>query len=175
MNHHTQIVLDLLDEHGPRLHALLLRITLSPEAAEDLLQDLFLRLNRQGTFASIRDPLGYAVRTATRLAFDWRRSYRRRRDGEALTEDPAAREGCEPNQLEFREDLQAVLHSIAQLSEASREVVVLRYLEGETYEAIAEQLNKTPHQVRALCQKGVLRLRQLSGANDSAATTTGRN
>ena len=41
MNEAANHVLSLLAEHGPRLHALLVRITLREDAAEDLMQDLF--------------------------------------------------------------------------------------------------------------------------------------
>lgn len=175
MNQHTQVVLDLLDEHGSRLHALLLKITLDREAAEDLLQELFLRLNRRGEFAKVGDPLGYAVRSATRLAFDWRRSQRRRRDREAEAIEPTGNEHCELTRLEQREDLQAVLDNMQQLSGASREAVVMHYLEEQTYASIAQHLGKTPHQVRALCRKGILRLRKLSDSLAYSTTNIGRN
>lgn len=175
MNQHTQVVLDLLDEHGSRLHALLLKITLDREAAEDLLQELFLRLNRRGAFAKVGDPLGYAVRSATRLAFDWRRSQRRRRDREAEAIEPTGNEHCELTRLEQREDLQAVLDNMQQLSGASREAVVMHYLEEQTYASIAQHLGKTPHQVRALCRKGILRLRKLSDSLAYSTTNIGRN
>ncbi len=43
----TNQVLSLLDEQGPRLYALLVRITLREDVAEDLMQELFLRLSRR--------------------------------------------------------------------------------------------------------------------------------
>ena len=42
--------LSLLEAEGPRLYALLARITLREDVAEDLMQELFLKLNRSRPF-----------------------------------------------------------------------------------------------------------------------------
>jgi DNA-directed RNA polymerase specialized sigma24 family protein len=39
----------------------------------------------------------------------------------------------------------------------------MRYIQQESYEFIAEQLDKTPHQVRALCSKVMNYLRDVLG------------
>ena len=160
MDDHTQAVLDLLSEHGPQLHAMLLRITLCEEAAEDLLQELFIRLARGRALQRARNPVGYTVRTAMRLAFDWRRSQRRRLDNQTICEEPVSNDEWPYYRLEQREDLRAVLDAMDRLSTASRDIVVMRYLEEQTYEEIAAIVGKTPHQARALCHKAIARLQQ---------------
>jgi DNA-directed RNA polymerase specialized sigma24 family protein len=45
----AKLLLKLLDEHGPKLDALLTRLTLRSDLAEDLLQDLFLKLRELPT------------------------------------------------------------------------------------------------------------------------------
>jgi RNA polymerase sigma-70 factor (ECF subfamily) len=164
----SQRALSLLDEHGPRLHRLLTRITLREDAAEDLLQELFLRLTRGAALARAVDPLAYAVRTATRLAFDWRRSERRRRDRAPLLVEPKSDDAL-PLPCERREELEALLDAISRLPSASRELIVLHYLEGQPYEQLAASLRTTPHRCRALCHKALARLRALTR---TAATST---
>jgi RNA polymerase sigma factor (sigma-70 family) len=171
LNDDAQLALALLDAHGARLHALVYRITLRADAADDLLQDLFLRLARPRVLSSAADPLGYAVTTAMRLAFDWRRANRRRRDATTLDVEPAAAPAT-ADPLERREELERVLDAIAQLPAAARDIVVMRYLESRPYEEIARTLGRSVHQTRALCHKAIVRLRA-AVARPRAAHTGG--
>jgi DNA-directed RNA polymerase specialized sigma24 family protein len=41
----------------------------------------------------------------------------------------------------------------------------MRYIQQQSYDDIAEQMGKSPHQVRALCHKAISRLRDLLGIN----------
>ncbi|MCA9234020.1 MAG: RNA polymerase sigma factor [Planctomycetales bacterium] len=158
MNDDAQLVLSLLAEQGSRLQALLLRITLREDVAEDLLQELFLRLSRGSALRRARDPVGYAVTTATRLAFDWRRSQRRRRDAAPLVQEPVATPvACD---LQDRQQLQWVLIAIDQLPRRQRDAVVMRYLEERPYEEIAAALGASVHHARAICYRGIVRLRK---------------
>ncbi len=141
------------------------RITLREDAAEDLLQDLFLRLSRGPTLSTAADPVGYAVRTVTRLAFDWRRSQRRRRDAAAIVAEPPASEHSAAQQLDQREDLQTVLDAIERLPQRLRDVIVMRYLESRDYDEIARTIGKSVHHARALCHRALVQLRRATGAS----------
>ncbi|MFL5340175.1 MAG: RNA polymerase sigma factor [Gemmataceae bacterium] len=157
----TERLLHLLDTDGQRLHRLLARLTLRAEAADDLLQELFLKLRTSAGFRDAADPAAFAMRAAVNLVFDWRRKCRRRREVSAVpdmptTPDPLAK-------LVQREELDQVLIALTELSESARLCLVLRHLEQLATDDIARQLGKTPHQVRALCAKGVARLRQRLG------------
>jgi RNA polymerase sigma factor (sigma-70 family) len=57
--------------------------------------------------------------------------------------------------------LEEVLNAIGQLSGLSRETFVMRYIEQDSYEEIAKEVGKEPHQVRALCSKAMTRLRNI--------------
>lgn len=156
MNADPDHLLDLLARRGKELHALLYRLTLRADVAEDLLQDLFLRLRATPGFISGRDRLAYAFRTAINLAFDRRRA---RRPVEPLRHDPAAGVVSPLDCLVQAEELEAVLDAMQHLSEQSREVVVMRFLQQRSYADVARQLGKTEHQVRGLCAKGLTQLR----------------
>jgi len=158
-------VLALLAEHGGQIYALLARLTLRNDVAEDLMQDLFCKLSRSNGFRRAADPYAYAFRAATNLAFAHRRALRRAPadapTGGELMEGVAGRNHSPLVDLVRREEFNQILDCIGRLPHAARDVVVLRYLERETYETIADRLGKTPHQVRAICHKGIVRLRQM--------------
>ncbi len=164
----TKSVLSLLSESGAQLHAMILRITLREDAAEDLMQDLFIRLNRRNALSRANNPQGYAVRTAMRLAFDWRRSQRRRPDKGAISEEPISNSDWQFSRLEQREDLKAVLDDMDRLTTLSRDILVMRYLEEQTCEEIGMIIGKTPHQIRALCHKAIARMRHWQESRISA-------
>ncbi len=159
----TDVLVDLLERQGPRLHRLLARLTLREDVAEDLLQELFLKLRRSAPFASARDPSAYTFRAAVHLAFDWRRKQRRAPRPEALPEDLAAAGPSSLDGLVRREELEELLAALADLPELGRDCLVLHYLERQPYESVAAHVGKTPHQARALCHKAVTRLRRLLG------------
>jgi RNA polymerase sigma-70 factor (ECF subfamily) len=175
-------VLSLLDEHGARLHALLLRLTLRREVAEDLMQDLFCKLVESPHFRAANCPLAYAIRMATNLAFDHRRNERRdAKLGAARLETntaqpPAviARQSSPLAQLVRQEELEQTLDAIGQLAPAAREIIVLRYLEREDFEQIAQQIGKSPHQARALCHKAITRLRIVLNQERASGTVPRR-
>ena len=165
-------VLALLDEHGEQLYALLVRLTLRDDVAEDLLQDLFCKLVESHRFATATDPRAYAARMAMNLAFDHRRRERRTRCSELNTEAPAGPIASPIADLVRREEFERVLDAIGRLSDTGREIVVLRYLEQHGFEAIAQVLGKTAHQTRALCHKAITQLRRLLGESLPENSTT---
>ena len=64
-------VISLLNSHGERLYRLLVRMTLCEEVAEDLLQDLAVKLSAADGFVVADQPYAYARRAAVNLAFSW--------------------------------------------------------------------------------------------------------
>jgi RNA polymerase sigma factor (sigma-70 family) len=161
----TERVLAVLQDSGQKLHALLLRLTLRADVAEDLLQELFLKLNRSADFAGAANRTAYAFRTAVHLAFDWRRQ---RKQPAVGLQDFAQVEGDSASPLQTlvaREQMERVLEMVGTLNGVQREAVVMHYIQQESFQSIAGQLNKTPHQVRALCHKGIRQLRSRLAAD----------
>ncbi len=154
-------LLALLESSGPRLHALLVRLTLREDVAEDLMQELFLKLRQSKGFERAGNPNAYACRAAINLAFDWRRSRHRGSPLESIVTEPTANTLPALDKLIKGEEFERILNALGELPSVSREVVVMRYLQQESYETIAEHLGKSPHQVRALCHKAITRLRSV--------------
>jgi RNA polymerase sigma-70 factor (ECF subfamily) len=153
-------LLELLEISGAGLHALLTRLTLREDVAEELLQDLFLKLHDAKDQDGIDCWQAYARRTAINLAFDWRRRERNRRSrplDESL--ECVAQVRSPLGKLIESEELEQVLAAVGRLHGPAREAFVLRYIQQESYEEIARQLGKTPHHVRTICSRAMSVLR----------------
>lgn len=162
-------LLELLDKSGASLYALLTRLTLRQDVAEELMQELFIKLSNTKGLHKIRNWGAYAQRAAINLAFDWRR--RQRRTCLSLDDVPvAASNDCSPlSNMIHAEQLQQMLNAIGRLNRTSRQALVMRYVQQQPYDNIAEQMGKTAHQVRALCYKAINRLRDLLGKDRKEA------
>lgn len=153
---------ELLRTEGVRLHALLYRLTLSTEAADDLLQDLCTRLLASETFALAQTPVAFALRAAVNLGLGWRQ--KKGRHTQELPDCLCSAEAEPSVRLSDREELDRILDAVQGLRDPLRDILVLRYIEGESYETIAKAFGKEPHQIRGLAHKGIREIRaQLDG------------
>ena len=59
------------------------------------------------------------------------------------------------------EELEQVLNATSRLNELARDVVVMRYIEQDSYENIAERLGKKPQHIRSVCAKAMAQLREM--------------
>ena len=157
----TSTLLELLESAGGGLHALLTRLTLREDVAEDLMQELFMKLSQSKGFARADNQLAYARRAAMHLAFDWRRLQKRKSATTVMMTEPSAANPSPLGKLIRNEQIGQILDAAGRLSDLSRNAFVMRYIQQEPYEAVANQLDKTPHQVRALCHKAVEQIRSL--------------
>jgi RNA polymerase sigma-70 factor, ECF subfamily len=155
----TDDALALLETHGKQLFALLFRLTLRNDVAEDLLQDLFCKLAASDGFRRAENRLAYAHRMATNLAFDWRRRQKFAPHNNGQYTDKASPIERPLAGLIRREEIEETLNAISELPQTASEIIVLRYLEDCSYDEIARRLGKTTHQVRALASKALRQLR----------------
>lgn len=150
-------LLTLLQECGPQLHALLMRLTLRTDMAEELMQELFLKLCRSPAFKRAEHPRAYAFRAAIHLALD---SRRRLKKFAGLPPELSAPEIPPVERMIRTEQAQRLLAAIAGLSPLAREAAVLHFIQQHSYEEAAEIMEKSAPQVRALCQDALRQLRQ---------------
>jgi len=148
----------MLEEHGAELHALFTRLTLRAGAAEDLLQDLFLKLQHAEGFARAENPKGYLFRTAMHLAFDWRQA---QRPTVPMPVEPSVSTESPLEGLIEAEEMEQVLDAMHQLSDLGRQALVLHYLQHQDYGEVGRQLGRTEHQVRGLCHKAIGQLQTI--------------
>jgi len=141
------------------LWAYLYRTTGGPEAADDLLQESYLRLLRCGaSFESDDHRRHYLFRIATNLAHDRRRRRvalpmpgREARAPEPQSADPSGA-------LEGQADLRRALD---RMKPRDRQLLWLAYAEGATHIEIAGMLGLRPTGVRVLLFRARRRLRRL--------------
>lgn len=157
----TSTLLQLLDTYGGQLHALLRRLTLRDETAEDLMQELFMKLMQSPGFLQADNKPAYARRSAMNLAFNWRRTCRCRPTEVPMQVEPPAQEPSALSGMIQQEQLEQILDAADTLSQACRDAFVMRHIQQESYEAIATQLDRTPAQARALTHKAVTQIREL--------------
>lgn len=135
---------ELIEKYGQRLYNLAYHFAGSAEEAEDLTQEIFLRLYQNLHRYTGEAPLAaWAMRLSRNLCIDHYRRMRRERRSSSVPDEilalmPAADDVQEEAQR--REEIQAVYGALAELPEESAEVVLLRDLQGWTMEEIAAYL-----------------------------------
>jgi RNA polymerase sigma-70 factor (ECF subfamily) len=153
---------DIVRVHSARVYRLAYRLTGNPHDAEDLTQEVFVRVFRSlssytpGTFE------GWLHRITTNLFLDWARRKQRIRF-EGLADEMAHRlPGSEPTPAEafddshLDDDVQAALKA---LPPEYRAAVVLCDIEGFSYEEIAVTLGVKLGTVRSRIHRGRAQLR----------------
>jgi RNA polymerase sigma factor (sigma-70 family) len=130
------------------------------------MQELFIKLNTSRGIGKVANWNAYARRSAINLAFDWRRSQKQTVLALGQVAEPVSNENSPLSKLIYSEELAETLDAVGRLKKASREVLVMRYLQQESYDNIAEQLGKSSHHVRALCSRAIRRLRDVLDSNE---------
>lgn len=132
---------EIVQRYGGRIYNLAARFAGDLAEAEDLAQEIFLKLYRSlGRYRGDVPLVAWALRLSRNLCIDYYRHHRTRNQAETVNDeilkhmpgrdDPQAR-------TQAREDLRRVDRALAQMSEASATVLVLRDLQGFSYDEIA--------------------------------------
>lgn len=130
----------LFERFRPALTAYFARRVNRPADAEDLVQDVFLRLTRLPPSTEIRNAEAFIFHTAVNLLRDRARRIKTRREVGELAElpfEPLDEEPGAERVLEAKVELRAVLAALNALSERTRHIFLLRRLEQVKVEDIA--------------------------------------
>ncbi len=161
---------EIYDRYASLVYGLSLRILGSPQEAEDLTQEMFLKLYQGGTYNPNRGSLGSYLTTMTRSrAIDRLRTRSNRRQILTRWQHDMSKTGDRPVEHVLIEERRAqVQGALAQLSDVQRQVLELSYYEGLSQSEIAKRLQKPLGTVKSWARKGLLSLRdQLKdGAHD---------
>jgi RNA polymerase sigma-70 factor, ECF subfamily len=154
---------DMVIAYQHRVFGVALRMLGNRAEAEDLAQEVFLRVHRAiGEFRGEAKLTTWLYAIASRLCLNRLASGERRgvRHGEETLTRLASREVGPAEEME-RAELETALHrAIAELSEERRIVVVLRDLEGLSYEEIAAALELELGTVRSRLHRARMDLRE---------------
>ncbi|MFN0058692.1 MAG: sigma-70 family RNA polymerase sigma factor [Planctomycetota bacterium] len=168
------LVHQAIAEHHAMVYRLAFRVLRQQADAEDVCQDVFLKLASQ--VQGLRDPNalpGWLRRVAFNLSINCQRAKRARRKHEtAVGHDPRTRVRCEsPGQEDRMEDPhQRVAAALDTLPDTLRWPFVLHYQEGLKYHEIAQLLDCPPGTVarRISVAKERLRARLVAPSGGSA-------
>jgi RNA polymerase sigma-70 factor (ECF subfamily) len=166
----------LVEERSGDIYAVLYRLTEDPEEARDLTQETFLQAFRNiAHFRGDADLRTWLYRIAVNQARNrWRWWKRRRRERTVSLDAPAGdRDGTSlgarledrsegnPEQLALAgERERALLKALGALARAYREVIVLRDIEGLSYEEVAASLDLSVGTVKSRLSRGRTELRR---------------
>ena len=166
----------LVEERPSDIYALLYRLTEDAEEARDLTQETFLQAFRHlAGFRGEADLRTWLYRIAVNQARNrWRWWKRRRRDRTVSLDAPAheshdaplsaglpSREAGDPEEQALaRERERALLAALRTLSRPYREVIVLRDIEGLSYEEVALALEINVGTVKSRLSRGRGELRR---------------
>lgn len=166
----------IYSRHADMVFNLALRMTGDEEEAADVSQETFLRVHRYcGRFrgrSSLKTWIYRVTVNCCRSRFRRNQSWRTRILSGALEtveQVPDTRRGPEDRTL-ARDRGESVTDALRRLPEPFREAVVLRDLEGLTYEEIAGVLGVRIGTVRSRIARGRDRLRILLETSDSCVT-----
>lgn len=130
---------------------------------EDMVQDVFTRLVARDSTEPVEHLGGYVSKTAASVFADWLRRRSSHAASRHVTFEPELHGEEEADPLRIlggQEELQAATMVLLQLPERTRTVFVLRRLEGQRFQDIAEHLGISvsaveKHMVRAIHQLSI--------------------
>ncbi|HPG28400.1 MAG TPA: sigma-70 family RNA polymerase sigma factor [Myxococcota bacterium] len=167
----TEAFDQLFRRYERRAYVFFLRRTSSPQRAEDLYQELFLRIHRaRDEFDSGRVFTPWFFQIAHRLLIDdLRRAFRAREIGAIDFDAPAAI----PNTEAAVADRQEVEFLLDILSPEERYVVVASKMEGIGYPELADQLGKSVDAVKKMASRALQRIRSEASSADPLEAAAG--
>lgn len=166
----------LVETYSPRLYGYFYRLTGSRHDAEDLVQELFIRVVRMIGQYEHQDRFdGWVFRIAANLVRDRLRRTRRSTemqirgggaahpggDGDLLDDVPDTASPRADEAIHRDEECDRLQQAIAQLPEAEREVILLRHFSQMPFREIAEVMGTPLGTALARGHRGLARLREL--------------
>jgi RNA polymerase sigma factor (sigma-70 family) len=155
------------------LRSRLRRMFLHGMEVDDIIQEMYARIVSQPALEAIRYPRQYAFQTATAIVID----HVRRSRVVSITAvgsldqlEVAALDASPEQQLEFREDIAEVAQLLALLPERTREVLIMRRVEGLSQQETANKLSISEKTVEKHMAQGVAALMALFGRGGKSSS-----
>ena len=154
------LIYDLL---GRKLFGYALGMVNSRHDAEDIVQDLFIKIAEERNKIVEADNISaYIFKMAGNLAADCLR--RRQKENKMLFEDGflLVKPGSVDRE-EYEKDLSKLQCAVAGLPPDQKDVVFMHYFQGLTFEKIADLLNASINTVASRCRYGLEKLKTAMG------------
>ncbi|MDA1316156.1 MAG: sigma-70 family RNA polymerase sigma factor [Acidobacteria bacterium] len=164
----AQALEQLYERHSRTVYSVLLRMTEQPASADELLQDVFLRLwNNASSYQATHGPLTpWLLTLARNIAVDRLRSKgeRQRRQEYGMELPPEEAKNARIDEWVDQRRLAAeVRQRMARLSDAQRQALDLAYYKGLSHSEIASRLGEPLGTVKTWIRSAVLQLREEMG------------
>lgn len=160
---HEPALAEAYRRHGGAVHSLARRVLGSAEAAEDVTQEVFVRLwEKPERFDSNRGSLrSFLLAVAHSRAVDHLRSQAARSAREARSAQQVVASGYDLERHVWDLHLdEKVRKAVGSLPDAERQAIEMAYFGGHTYRQVAALLGQPEGTVKARIRNGLSRLRQ---------------
>lgn len=154
----------IYDRHAGLVYGVAIKVLQDAQEAEDLTQDIFLKLTKTSAYDPSRGSLRTFLAILTRSrAIDKLRSRKVARASlERLQTNYDPQQSELPNDtMAQNEQFQEVRGAIAELSTHQREILEMTFYKGLSQMAIAKELNMPLGTVKSRARRGLLKLKQL--------------
>ena len=158
-----QALLHLYDRHASRVYALALHVLGDPMSAEEITQDVFVKLwSRAGSYLSSRGSFATWLLSIARHAAIDRLRQERRRPAPADDEDPDDTWAELPDAQSVSEEARwkSLYFAVRALPPEQRQVIELAYYYGMSHSQIAEHLGWPVGTVKTRLRMSMEQLRQ---------------
>lgn len=160
---HEGALAELYRRHGGAVHALARRLVGSSDLADDITQEVFVRLwERPERFDPARGSLrSFLLSAGHSRAVDYLRSQSARRAREERTASDVATSGYDLEHHAWDLHLgDRVRTAVTSLPDGERKAIELAYFGGHTYREVAQLLSEPEGTVKSRIRSGLMRLRQ---------------
>lgn len=151
----------LFDFFSPKVNAFALKLTRSENLAQEVVQEVFLRIWKfRGRLLQVEQLEGYLIRTARNVAFDMLKSQATHfLELEEWEDDKCFVDHSMEEGIHAKEGQRVLEQALAHLSPKQQEVYQLCRIEGMSYQQVAEQLDISTHTVHFHMKEGLRQLR----------------
>jgi len=163
VNGEQQALLTLYDRHASRVYALALRVLGDPMSAEEITQDVFVKLwSRAGSYLASRGSFSTWLLSITRHAAIDRLRLDRRRPALSDDQDPEENWAELPDERSVSDEARwrSLYFAVRALPLEQRQVIELAYYHGMSHSQIAEHLGWPVGTVKTRLRMGMEQLRQ---------------
>ena len=160
----------LIQQYHNELKSYLVLHNHSPDIAEDILQDAFIRLVKANPGSEIKNPRAFLYKIVSNLAIDYHRKHNRQQSRYADESELAELTDQSPSlehQIYTQEQLVFLKQAISELPPKCRQVFIMHKLKSYPYSKIMQALNISEstvlkHMVKAMkhCRKRMSELDQ---------------